>query len=254
MAKLEIRTPEGIALRTELSGAGARFAAALIDGILFAFAYAGMGLALYLLVKVGGGEISEFIFGLMAAGSVLGYMLLTLCLHALWRGQTVGKRVMGLRVLSVEGYPAGWLALTLRTIVLPIDVLIPLPIPGVLGLASIALSDRRQRLGDLVAGTVVVSEAHTPATPDPFPEETWAGLEPKTLALSAGLAARLDAEDLALLRDLLARDPLEPAHKRELFVKTARHYAERLELGEFEDARIFLKELFLFLRDQRSAR
>ncbi len=254
MAKLEIRTPEGIALRPELAGAGARFAAALIDGVLFALTYAGLLLALSLLISVGGGAISEFLLGLLATGSVLGYMLLTLILHAVWRGQTIGKRVMGLRVVTVEGYPAGWLALTLRAIVLPIDVLIPLPIPGVLGLASIALSERRQRLGDMVAGTVVVSEAQQPAPRDPFPEETWAGLEPKTLALSAGLAARLGAEDFALLRDLLAREPLEPAQKRELFVKTARHYAGRLELGDFEDARVFLKELFLFLRDQRPAR
>ncbi len=254
MAKLEIRTPEGIALRTELAGAGARFAAALIDGVLFALAYAGLLAVVSLAMTVGGGAISEFLQGLMITGTVLGYMLLTLILHALWRGQTIGKRVMGLRVVTVEGYPAGWLALTLRAIVLPIDVLVPLPIPGVLGLASIALSERRQRLGDMVAGTVVVSEAPSALTHDPFPEETWSGLEPKTLTLSPGLAARLDAEDFALLRDLLARDPLEPAQRRELFVKTARHYAGRLELGEFEDARVFLKELFLFLRDQRSAR
>ncbi len=254
MVKLEIRTPEGIALRTELAGAGARFAAALIDGVLFALAYAGLLAVVSLMMTVGGGAISEFLQGLMITGTVLGYMLLTLILHALWRGQTIGKRVMGLRVVTVEGYPAGLLALTLRAIVLPIDVLVPLPIPGVIGLASIALSERRQRLGDMVAGTVVVSEAQEPVARDPFPNETWLGLEPKTMALSPGLAARLDAEDLALLRDLLAREPLEPAQKRELFIKTARHYAGRLELGEFEDARVFLKELFLFLRDQRSAR
>jgi uncharacterized RDD family membrane protein YckC len=253
VAELEIRTPEGIALRTELAGAGARFAAALIDGVIFAFAYLGLTLIAALLAALGGGGVAEFVNGLLLVGVIPIFVLAGVLQHGLGRGRTLGKRVLGLRVTTAEGYPPGWTAWILRGLLLPVDALIPLPLPGVLGLATIALTERRQRLGDLVAGTVVISEARLPQAAEPFPKENWTALPTKKLALSPGLAARLDADDLALLRDLLARAPLEPEYKRDLFVRTARHFAERLELGEFEDARVFLKELYLYLREQRRA-
>lgn len=252
MATLLIRTPEGIELRASIAGAGARFAAAMIDGVLFLIAYSSTMLAVYFLVKLGVGAVGELLLGIMFGGSMLVFLIATVLFHARLRGQTPGKRLMRLRVATVEGYPAGWLALILRAVLLPIDALLPLPIPGIVGMASIALTERRQRLGDLVAGTLVLSEVAATEAREPFPGETWSQLQPKTLALSPGLAARLTSEDLSLMRDILTRTTLPTEHKRELYVGAARHYAKRLELGEFEDARVVLKELYLFLREQRA--
>jgi uncharacterized RDD family membrane protein YckC len=252
LATLLIRTPEGIELRASIAGAGARFAAAMIDGVLFLMAYGSTMLAVYYLVKLGVGAVGELLLGIMLGSSMLAFPIATVLCHARLRGQTPGKRLMRLRVATVEGYPAGWLALVLRAVLLPIDALLPLPIPGIVGMATIALTERRQRLGDLVAGTLVLSEVQATEAREPFPGEAWSTLEPKTLALSPGLAARLGSEDLSLLRDILTRTQLSVENKRELYVNAARHYAGRLGLGEFEDARVVLKELYLFLREQRA--
>ena len=252
MATLEIRTPEGVELRAEIAGAGARFAAAMIDGALFFVCYASVMTALYFTVQLGFGGLGEFLFAAMATGAILVFVLASVLSHALWRGQTPGKRLLRLRVTTIEGYPAGWVALMLRAVLLPIDALVPLPLPGVVGLATIALTERRQRLGDLVAGTLVLCDVQIPASREPFLELTWSALEPKTLALSPGLAARLESEDLSLLRDILTRTPLSEQHKRELYIGAARHYAARLGLGDFDDARVVLKEIYLFLREQRA--
>jgi len=251
LATLLIRTPEGIELRASIAGAGARFAAALIDGALFIVVYGSTMLAVYFLVQLGVGAVGELLLGIMLGGAVLVFLIATVLFHARMRGQTPGKRLMRLRVATVEGYPPGWLPLVLRAVLLPIDALLPLPVPGIVGLSTIALTERRQRLGDLVAGTLVLSEVAATGAREPFPGESWSTLQPKTLALSPGLAARLGSEDLSLLRDLLTR-PLPVQHKRELYVNAARHYAARLQLGEFEDARVVLRELYLFLREQRA--
>ncbi len=252
MVKLEIRTPEGIALHREVAGAGARFAAALIDGVIFALLYGTFAAVLLLATQAGGGSITEFLIGLLIGGAILGYPVLTVISHGTCGGKTPGKHVLGLRVATVDGYPAGWLALTLRALTLPIEVILPLPVPGTLGLALVSLTDRRQRLGDLVAGTLVLSEGSRASDAEPFEAQTWSGLEPKTLPLTPGLTARLDVEDFALLRDLLARKAMDLSQQRVIYVQAARHYAGRLGTGEFEDARVFLKELFLFLREHRS--
>ena len=57
------------------------------------------------------------------------------------------------------------------------------------------------------------------------------------------LAARLTEEDVEFLRDLVTRPGMASSERRKLFVATARHYAERLGLGSFQDARVVLREL-----------
>jgi hypothetical protein len=69
------------------------------------------------------------------------------------------------------------------------------------------------------------------------------------LALTPGAAAHLTTEDRALLRDLLLRTDLSEERRRTLFVAAAKHYAARLGLGPFTDARVVLLELYLFARE-----
>ena len=75
--------------------------------------------------------------------------------EAFWHGQTPGKRLIGLRVLSVTGRPARIDEAILRNLLRVIDQL-----PGVyaIGIVTMLVSSRNQRLGDLAAGTVVVHE------------------------------------------------------------------------------------------------
>jgi len=71
-------------------------------------------------------------------------------------GTTLGKRVFGLRVARLDGGPAGWTEAWWRTVLRLLEVN-PLFLGAIPGGLVIAWSKRRQRLGDMVAGTVVVS-------------------------------------------------------------------------------------------------
>lgn len=249
MATLATTTPEGIRLELELAGAGSRFAAGLIDLALYLLGVLGLGAFFWVVSQVDVTGGSQLVLGVLLGGLPIGMVLYQLAFLSL-TGSTPGKRALGLRVVAVDGRWAAPLALVLRSFFWPIDALL-LPIP--IGLVAIALGRSRQRLGDLVAGTTVVGEAPAEDAAEPFPGETWSGLESKTLNLVPGLAARFDDEDLEFLRGFWARQAFEPDERRRLAVRAARHYARRLELGGFDDARVVLRELYLFLREARSA-
>jgi uncharacterized RDD family membrane protein YckC len=67
-------------------------------------------------------------------------------------GQTAGKYLTGVGVADVDGGPCSWGQAAGRSLLLLVDI----ALVGLPAVASIALSDRRQRVGDRVAGTVVV--------------------------------------------------------------------------------------------------
>lgn len=71
-------------------------------------------------------------------------------------GQTVGKRAVGIAVVGADGGPCSYAAAATRTAYRFVDWL---PAGYLLGIAGIALTERRQRLGDLAANTVVVRTA-----------------------------------------------------------------------------------------------
>jgi uncharacterized RDD family membrane protein YckC len=73
----------------------------------------------------------------------------------LWNGQTPGKRLLHLRVIKVDGAPVSWIDVLLRNLSRPIDAFGPM---GLIGLLMIFVSPRAQRLGDLMARTLVIHE------------------------------------------------------------------------------------------------
>jgi len=78
-----------------------------------------------------------------------------LCFELFWDGRTPGKRMTQLRVIREGGARVGWRDSLLRNLMRAVD---SLPTGYLLGLAAIVVSPRGQRLGDLVAGTLVVRE------------------------------------------------------------------------------------------------
>ena len=255
MPALTLQTPEGITLRREIAGAGSRFAAALIDTVLIAMIYTIIGLGTLLIADIDASGLSRVIQGVLIGGIPLCIALYHFAFHAFGHGQTPGKRLLALRVVSADGYPATLAQHLLRSALCPVDMLLPVPVPlGLLGLVVIAVTEKRQRIGDIVAGTLVVIEPEERAVLDPFQGERWSQLARRTLDLQPGTAARFGDEDYDFLRELLARDDLEHDERHRLLLSAARHYAKRLELERFKSAPVFLKELFLFLRESREAR
>jgi len=155
--QLVVETPERVELRFALASIGSRFLAALIDHGLQLFAFFALGLLI--------GQTSEFLrlnrsleLWLLSLGVLVSFLILFgyfVIFETLWSGQTPGKRWMGLRVIRVDGRPVGFFEVLVRNALRMIDFL---PSSYALGVVCILLHREARRLGDLVAGTVVVKE------------------------------------------------------------------------------------------------
>ncbi len=247
MTTLVVETSEGVQIRLDLAGAGSRFAAALLDSIILGIGSLLFFLVLAAIASIDSSGFSGFLLGIYLGGLVLLVVAYHFAFHLLDKGFTPGKRILGIRVVSTNGQPATAFQLLLRALIQPIDVLLFVPIS--IGLVAIAAGSRSQRLGDLAAGTMVIRPTVQSYVEDPFPGETWSTMPFKALPLTPALVLRLTPDERSFLRALVTRRGLIGDAKRDLFVKTAKNYSEKLDLGPFTDARDVLKELYLFLRE-----
>ena len=156
--KLTIDTPEQIALEYTLASAGSRFLAVAIDTFLqlaAAVIAALLAMAVGAAAMLTGGDFALWIQALAILVWFTLYYGYFALFESLWNGQTPGKRAIRLRVITLSGRPITVFDAILRNLVRIVDQL-----PGIyaVGLASVFLSPKNQRLGDLAAGTVVVHE------------------------------------------------------------------------------------------------
>ena len=153
-SRIEIVTPENIALEYRVAGPFRRLPAYLIDLVICGLAGTAALAALTLLFTLLG--LPEVGWGLSL---VLWFVLNWFyggVFETFWNGQTPGKRIMAIRVLSIDGRPINGLQAVLRNVLRAADAQ---PIAFyVVGLVAAAANRRFQRLGDLVCGTMVVVE------------------------------------------------------------------------------------------------
>lgn len=224
--ELLIRTPEGVAFSFELGGPVIRGIAFVVDLLIISVITNVLGGILAVLSL-----ISSDLFGAIATllffAVQLGYGIL---LEWKLRGQTLGKRILRLRVMDAQGLKLTFSQIVLRNILRPVD---SLPIFYLLGGATSFLHPLAQRLGDIAAGTVVIRETRH-REPDLAQIET-----PKynTLREHPHLAARLrqniPPRDAALaLNALLRRNDLEPQARAKLFDDLAAHLTAATQLPE----------------------
>ncbi len=148
---LEINTPERVTFEVFVCGPFARLAAALLDGLFISIL---IGIILVSLTIVSGG--AESIFGLFLAILFVMEWGYKIFFEIAGKGQTPGKRAMGLRVMSVDGGPMRPGQAVVRNLVRAFEGILPFAyFPALL---SICFSKKFQRLGDLAAGTIVVWE------------------------------------------------------------------------------------------------
>lgn len=147
---LDIETPEHVVLDYELAGLASRALAAMLDTLLLGLLLLGLSVAAAFL------PISEAAAGvLFLVGMFLipwGYFTL---FEAYREGQTPGKRRLGLRVVHDTGHAVTLGGAAVRNLLRVVDFLPP---PYLLGGLLVAIHPRAKRLGDLVAGTVVVRD------------------------------------------------------------------------------------------------
>jgi uncharacterized RDD family membrane protein YckC len=215
---LTIETPEGVEFSYDLASPVTRCLAWIVDAA-----------AIGVLTK-GSGKLGESLAHLSedwaAAFSVILYFVISIgygiALEWRWRGQTLGKRVMRLRVVDAHGLRLQFSQVVLRNLLRPVDMLPLVYLVG--GIASFC-SRNGQRLGDLAAGTIVARE-RSPYVPD---LEQIAPAKYNSLLAYPHLAARLRAlaspESVTIAVQAVARrDGYDPAARVELFEELAAYF------------------------------
>jgi uncharacterized RDD family membrane protein YckC len=160
---LQIDTPEQISLELPLAGIGSRFLGLAIDTLLQVVLYIA---ALLLLTILGVSGVGRYLTWIPESFIPAAMILFMFCVYwgyfaffeIVWKGQTPGKRLAKIRVIHQSGRPINVYEAIGRNLLRVIDGL-----PGFygIGIVSMMISSQHRRVGDYVAGTVVVHEKPT---------------------------------------------------------------------------------------------
>jgi uncharacterized RDD family membrane protein YckC len=250
--QLRIDTPEQIALELPLAGIGSRFLALSIDtliqfsvyliaGLIFIFAMPLGSSVLYFLPKLLGPSLAIFIIFAVYWG-YFGFF------EAIWKGQTPGKRYAGIRVIKDSGRPIHAFEAITRNLMRAVDVL-----PGIygVGLVCMVCNKESRRLGDWVAGTVVVHEK-----PSEDVRPSWNTSAPVPGVILPTLA-QVTPEELILLETYLhRRDSLEKYVRLNTAIQIAERVKAKTGLVAQPNQHIddFLQDVATKIRDARPFR
>ena len=214
--QLSIETPELVSIELPLAGIGSRFIALLVDTLIWGAVLFVLGILLFILapaLKAFSKLSYQWVVALFTFLLFLfnwGYFTL---FEAFANGRTPGKRVARIRVIQRSGRPIGLFESMARNLVRYVD---QIPFFYAVGVISMFVTRRHERLGDLAAGTLVVrdrdqespiwselgwrtftSQVFIPLTPAP---------EPHTLiSLPSDGIAKLSPADLEVVEGSLAR-------------------------------------------------
>jgi uncharacterized membrane protein SpoIIM required for sporulation/uncharacterized RDD family membrane protein YckC len=213
---VDIETPELVVVSYTIAGVGSRVYAGLMDLLICFIGFIALALGLFAITPSLDRKSSEppmstawafAIVILMQFVILWGYYIL---FEGLRDGQTPGKRLLGLRVVRDGGYSVGFAASSIRNLMRIVDLQPVFTYAA--GIASIALSKSGKRLGDIVAGTIVVRET---MVAQPFASAPV--VSRNTAAAPTAATARLnDAEFQLLDRWVNRRSSLDADRRRQL--------------------------------------
>ena len=218
--RVEIETPEQVAFSYSVAGVGSRAAALLID---YAICFI-PGLLLYAALMATFSNLRRLVHStpyllallLLAQFAVFwGYHVL---FEGLRDGQTPGKRRLGLRVVQDGGYGVTLAASAVRNITRIVDMQPALF--HLVAIVSAGLSKRGKRLGDMIAGTIVVQERLVEN-----PLQAGAAVPEATVATESLLT---DGEFAMLEQWVVRRQTLDPERRRQLADTLHQRFASRI--------------------------
>ena len=206
-------TPEAILVDLSTATIGSRCLAKALD-LLIEIVAAALLLAIPTVLGLGGAV-------LVVTASIVSFLILfayPAVWEARWRGRTPGKAALGLRVVSDEGGPIGPRHAIIRAVLGPVDVI------G--GAASMLLSSRDRRLGDLVAGTLVLRDRSEAVAGPPF----WFSAPPGWEGFTESLGTLdITSTEQAVIRSFLLRwAEFSPPARLDLAAWLARPLVNRL--------------------------
>ena len=215
---LTIRTPEGIIFSLQLAGPVTRFMAWAIDlaaisvissmlnvilgviGIISRDIAMAVGILTYFVVSIGYGIATEWY----------------------WQGQTLGKRLLKLRVMDEQGLRLQFSQIVIRNLLRFVD---SLPLFYMVGGLACLISRRAQRLGDFAANTVVV---WNPSVSKPDLDQLLEGKYNSFREyphIEARLRQRVSPQEAGIaLQAIMRRNELDPLARVELFHDIAGHF------------------------------
>jgi len=228
--RLVITTPEGCRFSLLLAGPVSRFMAWLIDLVVVIAAGIGIWRLLGEVLAFLAALLGEFVLAMLLLLNFVLWFGYGIALEWLWNGRTVGKRVLGLRVVDEHGLRLTFSQVVLRNLLRLVDML---PMLYLVAGVSCMLSRRCQRLGDIAAGTVVI---RSPRIGRPDLRDVLQG-KFNSLRAHPHLEARLrnrvsPAEARVAAAALLRRDSLEPEARVSLFAELAEHFREVVRFPE----------------------
>ena len=256
--------PEGVPIAFQIASMGARFGAQFLD---FLITYGGLLALLLFMLWINVLPETAFItlFTLLIFMIRVPYYILS---ELVWNGRTLGKRIVKIRVISANGRRLTPHQVTARNLMKEVEVFIPatlllgggtggwvmtiLTIVWVLGVIVLPFFNRkRQRLGDMIAGTIVVEQPKSVLLPDlanargvdvqqftflPMHLDVYGKFELQTLesilrdpGISPTYAAELAKVTEAIVRKIEYIDPVLPADRATFLMCFYRAQREHLE-------------------------
>ncbi|HUL29674.1 MAG TPA: RDD family protein [Thermodesulfobacteriota bacterium] len=219
---VHFKTPEGITFSLPLAGPMARFLAWVIDLAC---------VSVIMMVVIIGIQFTEIVsFDFARAAAILSYFLVStgyaIFCEWFYKGQTVGKQLMSVRVMDVQGLRLRLNQVVIRNLLRFID---SLPVCYLVGGLSCLLSPKSQRLGDLAANTIVAREIRI-LRPD---LEQILSHKYNSLRDYSHLVARLRQrtsphEANIALEALVRRNELDPLARVDLFTQFAAHFKKMI--------------------------
>lgn len=254
--QVSLSTPESVELEFTLAGIGSRVLAVFIDyqlvtiGLaLFWFLWSVFGIGLLANLNEGDGNTSAAPTWLLAIGILLNFIIAWgyfIYFEVLWRGQTPGKRIAKIRVVRDDGRPVKLPQAVLRSLLRTIDEIL------FIGLLMIVFGKREKRIGDWVAGTIVIQDERGDRQQKIYISD--AGKQLAAALPEMADLSQLLPDDYAVIREyLLRRGKMADSPRREKSLELARQLRHLIALEAIPENTVadhFLEAVYLAYQDR----
>ncbi|WP_431472100.1 RDD family protein [Nonlabens sp. SCSIO 43208] len=234
MSNTAINTAQNVNIEYVYAGLGKRILAFIIDAlVLFAYIII-LTFTVYRAISVLDGDNDIGAYEL----SMIPIFIYSLIMHIIFNGRTVGKFIMGIKVVKEDGSPARWSDFIVRWIVRLVDLWLFM---FTVGTVSILLTDKQQRLGDMMAKTIVINTRKSVNISHTILQEVDEGYQP--IFLNAHLLSDIQANEIKEIYRLAGQSrDYNVLHQLRLKIESILQIKSNLKDGQF--VRTVLKDYF----------